>query len=65
MNLQLQKVINWLSACMLKNDCSHCDEYIHFIWMEIIAIVVASTRYVTTRNCVHAMMVIRQRSGKE
>lgn len=26
MNKQLQKVIDGLSACMLKNDCSHCDE---------------------------------------
>ena len=26
LNKQLQKVIDGLSACMLKNDCSHCDE---------------------------------------
>ena len=26
MNKQLQKIIDGLSACILKNDCSHCDE---------------------------------------
>lgn len=26
MNKQFQKVIDGLNACMLKNDCSHCDE---------------------------------------
>lgn len=26
LNKQLHKVIDGLSACMLKNDCSHCDE---------------------------------------